>query len=138
MRGGGGELHLLFVRHGETQDNIDRVLQGHRDTNLTPKGLREAEILGEKIKDQQQHIDAIYRSDLKRMIQTIEPILENFSDVPVKADADLRGQCLGRLEGGSYDQVDFGNPRSADPQEGVERFDDFVGRLKGALGRIVV
>ena len=52
-------------------------------------------------------------------------------------DPDLRGQGLGELEGGSYDTVDMGNPRSADPGPGVEKFDDYVRRLKACLGRIV-
>jgi broad specificity phosphatase PhoE len=130
-----GQLHLLFVRHGETQDNIDRVLQGHSDTSLTEKGHREAHVLAEKLRGQQ--IDVIYHSPLTRIVQTIQPILAAQPDVPVLADDDLMGQALGELEGGSYDTVDMSNPRSADGQPGVELFDDFVRRLKRAFARIV-
>lgn len=131
-----GHLHLLFIRHGETQDNIDRILQGWRDTSLTEKGLREASVLADKLTP--QHIDAIYHSPLIRITQTIRPVLESHKDVTtVVADPDLRGQCLGDMEGGSYDTVDMSNPRSADPKPGVERFDDFVERLKRCMGRIL-
>lgn len=131
-----GQLHLLFIRHGETQDNIDRILQGWRDTSLTSKGLREASVLADKLTS--QRIDAIYHSPLIRITQTIEPILESHPDVKtIVADPDLRGQCLGEMEGGSYDTVDMGNPRSADPKPGVEKFDEFVGRLKQCMGRIL-
>jgi broad specificity phosphatase PhoE len=133
--GSNGQLHLLFIRHGETQDNIDRVLQGHRDTSLTPKGHSEAEILAEKLQGQQ--IDAIYHSPLTRMLQTIAPLLAAQPSVPTHASTDLRSQALGSLEGGSYDSIDMGNPRSADGQPGVEPFDDFVRRLKRIFGRIV-
>ncbi|EXJ64971.1 hypothetical protein A1O7_01310 [Cladophialophora yegresii CBS 114405] len=130
-----GQLHLLFVRHGETQDNIDKILQGLRDTSLTEKGLREGEILAKKL--QNQRIDAVYHSPLNRIVQTIRPILADRSDIPVHADADLTGQSLGQLEGGSYDTIDMSNPRSADGQPGVELFDDFVRRLKKVLAVIV-
>ena len=130
-----GQLHLLFVRHGETQDNIDRILQGHRDTSLTEKGLAAAQILAEKLRGKQ--IDAVYHSPLTRIVQTIQPILSDRPDIQIYAEADLLGQGLGRLEGGSYDTVDMSDPRSADGRPGVELFDDFVRRLKRVFARIV-
>ncbi|EXJ84017.1 hypothetical protein A1O3_04684 [Capronia epimyces CBS 606.96] len=130
-----GKLHLLFVRHGETQDNIDRLMQGHRDTNLTEKGVREAHVLADKLRG--QHIDSVYHSPLRRIVQTIEPLLSDRPGVQVHADEDLKGQGLGELEGCSYDAIDMGNPRSADGQPGVELFDDFVRRLKRSFARIV-
>ena len=130
-----GQLHLLFVRHGETQDNIDRILQGLRDTSLTEKGLREAEVLARKLQD--QRIDAVYHSHLIRMVQTIKPILADRPGIPVHADRNLTGQSLGKLEGESYDSVDMSNPRSADGRPGVELFDDFVRRLMKSLAGIV-
>ena len=112
-----GQLRLLFVRHGETQDNIDRILQGQRDTDLTVKGHKEAEVIAGKLKD--EHIDAIYHSPLKRMVQTIAPILEAHPDTPKESDKDLMGQSLGKFEGSSYDSIDMSNPRSAEAMEGT-------------------
>ena len=134
------QLHILFIRHGETQDNIDRMLQGHRDTSLTPKGHREAQVLADKL--HAQPVDAVYHSPLTRIRQTIQPILDqdHRRHLEVHSDPDLRGQFLGDLEGGSYDTVDMNNPRSADAQvatAGVELFDDFVRRLKRSFARIV-
>jgi broad specificity phosphatase PhoE len=130
-----GKLHLLFIRHGETQDNIDKILQGLRDTSLTDKGHREAKILADKMKDEQ--IDVVYHSPLIRIRQTIEPILASRPGLEVHSDKDLTGQSLGKLEGGSYDTVDMSNPRSADGGPGVENFDDFVRRLLKAMAGIV-
>ncbi|KAK5277976.1 hypothetical protein LTR40_009733, partial [Exophiala xenobiotica] len=130
-----GQLHILFVRHGETRDNIDRILQGHRDTSLTDKGLGEAQILAEKLRT--QHIDAVYYSPLIRIVQTIEPLLSDRPQVQKYPNADLKGQALGSLEGGSYDLVDMSNPRDADGQPGVEPFDDFVRRLKRVFAEII-
>ena len=102
---------------------------------MTEKGLREAKVLADKIRG--QHIDAVYHSPLKRMVQTIKPILADLPDVYVEADKDLMGQGLGELEGGSYELLDFSSPRSADTHPGVECFDDFVSRLKQVTGRIL-
>lgn len=134
---GGGQLHLLFIRHGETQDNIDKILQGWRDTNLTEKGHQEAKILAQKILEEDIKIDVMYHSPLIRIKQTIAPILETRPGVETFADPDLRGQGLGDFEGGSYDLVDMSNPRSADDKPGVETFDNFVGRVKRSVGKIV-
>jgi broad specificity phosphatase PhoE len=72
-----------------------------------------------------------------RITQTIEPILKSRSVSNIYADANLKGQGLGDLEGLTYDKVDFGNPRDADVQPGVEKFDDFVQRLKDVTGHII-
>ncbi|KAK3200095.1 hypothetical protein Dsin_023510 [Dipteronia sinensis] len=129
-----GRLILLFIRHGETQDNIDRILQGHRDTSLTKNGIHEAELLAVQLKD--QTFDVIYHSPLIRILQTIEP-LQRRRSIHLIPDDQLKGQCLGELEGVSYDSINMSSPRSADNRPGVELFDDFVRRLKGVFGRIV-
>ena len=130
-----GQLRLLFVRHGETQDNVDKILQGWRDTSLSENGHRDAQTVAGKIKD--QRIDAVYHSPLIRMVQTIDPVINDHPDAPVKPDPDLRSQCMGELEGGSYDLVDMSNPRSANGKPGVEPFDDFLRRLLRAMARII-
>ena len=86
-----------------------------------------------------QKVDAIYHSPLTRIRQTIQPLLDQRpkGSISTRADPDLRGQCLGELEGGSYDSVDLQNPRSADGKPGVELFDDFVRRFSRSFDRIV-
>ena len=133
MSSSDGKLTFLFIRHGETQDNIDRKLQGWRDTSLTDKGHREAGVLASKLAS--TPIDVVYHSPLLRMQQTIAPILKDRKDVEVISDADLRGQGLGVLEGGSYDDIDMSNPRSSDGTEGGELFDQFVQRIVKCFGR---
>ena len=150
-------LQIIFIRHGETDDNITRTLQGHRDTSLTELGQSQAATLTTKLLSQYpaSAITAIYHSPLLRIRQTIAPLLaeldgrgvdaaEQYVDlqgrgevkgVKVVSDADWKGQALGKLEGGSYDSIDMGNPRSADGGEGVEAFDVFVERVRGAFGR---
>ena len=59
---------LLLVRHGETYDNVNQVMQGQTQGQLNDNGLRQAEALAEQMAD--RHIDAFVASDLKRSIDT--------------------------------------------------------------------
>ena len=56
-----------FIRHGETEQNAQKVWQGHTDTPLNKKGLEQAKLLSERISDR---VTKVYSSDLKRASQT--------------------------------------------------------------------
>ncbi|KPI41587.1 uncharacterized protein AB675_9355 [Cyphellophora attinorum] len=138
---------ILFIRHGETDDNVNHPNPpGWRDTSLTPRGHDQAATLTALLLNKYplSRISTIYHSPLLRIRQTIAPLLNHISGstadqqaISIISDADLRGQGLGVLEGGSYDSIDMSNPRSADGQEGVEDFDVFVERLRTCFGRIM-
>ncbi|MBO4658603.1 MAG: histidine phosphatase family protein [Prevotella sp.] len=59
---------LLLVRHGETFDNVNQVMQGQTQGQLNENGIRQAEVLAEQMAS--RHIDAFVASDLKRSIDT--------------------------------------------------------------------
>ena len=59
---------LYLTRHGETEENAKRILQGLLQTKLTKKGIEQAFMLKEKLKN--IHFDAILCSDLIRAIDT--------------------------------------------------------------------
>jgi probable phosphoglycerate mutase len=62
-------MELYIARHGETESNSVRRLQGgSKDTPLTQKGIAQAKKLAEEIKDIE--FDAIYSSPLKRAMDT--------------------------------------------------------------------
>ncbi len=56
-----------FIRHGETEQNAQKVWQGHTDTPLNKKGLKQAKLLSERISSR---VTKVYSSDLKRASQT--------------------------------------------------------------------
>ena len=56
-----------FIRHGETEQNAQKVWQGHTDTPLNKKGLEQAKLLSERISSRGTNV---YSSDLKRASQT--------------------------------------------------------------------
>ena len=62
-------ITLYLARHGQTQENIARIFQGHLPGTLTEEGKRQAAALGEEL--QQARLDAIISSDLKRVTDTV-------------------------------------------------------------------
>ncbi|WP_029363448.1 histidine phosphatase family protein, partial [Herbaspirillum lusitanum] len=55
---------ILLIRHGETDWNVDKRLQGHIDIPLNAEGQRQAAALGRALGN--EPLDAIYASDLQR------------------------------------------------------------------------
>ena len=53
---------VILVRHGQTEENIKQIIQGHNHGTLSDLGREQAMKVGEKLKD--EDIGAIYSSDL--------------------------------------------------------------------------
>lgn len=65
---------LYLVRHGETVDNANQIMQGQTQGKLNENGIKQARELSEQWKD--KAIDIILASDLKRSIDTARIIAE--------------------------------------------------------------
>lgn len=89
-------MQLLFIRHGETDWNVQGRCQGHTDIPLNHVGKKQAENLYQQLKDDK--IDAIYCSDLQRAVQTIE-IAANELKLPIHKTEALRERDYGEWEG---------------------------------------
>ena len=63
---------IYIVRHGQTEWNLLGKTQGHGNSDLTPKGIEQAELLADSMT--KYPIDYIYSSDLGRAYQTAEII----------------------------------------------------------------
>ncbi len=59
---------LFLVRHGETVDNANKIMQGQTQGQLNDVGVRQAEELCNSLID--MHFDVFVSSDLKRAIDT--------------------------------------------------------------------
>lgn len=53
---------LFIARHGQTEWNLKRMIQGHRDIPLTPEGEKQAFELAKELK--RIKFSAIFSSDL--------------------------------------------------------------------------
>ncbi len=63
---------LYLVRHGETVDNANHIMQGQTQGELNDNGIRQAEELANRLKG--EPIDTFVSSDLRRSIHTCELI----------------------------------------------------------------
>lgn len=65
---------LYLARHGETVDNMNKIMQGQTQGQLNENGINQARQLAEELKG--KHIDAFVASDLKRSVDTCRIVAE--------------------------------------------------------------
>jgi len=99
-------LEFFIFRHGQTDWNAERRVQGHTDIDLNETGRREAELLGERLKD--LNIQKIYSSDLSRAQETARISNPNLE---IETSPRLREAHFGEAEGKIFTDVlkEFGD-----------------------------
>lgn len=90
---------FFLVRHGETELNTKKILQGHMDSPLTPQGISDAKLLGKKFKNFK--FDLVFSSDLLRAKRTAEIIIAE-KKLAIESTKILRERSFGELEGKPY------------------------------------
>lgn len=86
-----------FVRHGQTNWNLEHRIQGTFDIELNDTGIKQAEEMRDKLSD--RTFAAIFTSPLKRAAQTAEIIAEAHVDTPLIESQELAERNFGRFEG---------------------------------------
>ena len=66
------ETVIYLVRHGETVDNAQQIMQGQTHGCLNEKGREQARMVAERLAG--EAFDAVVASDLRRAVQTAEII----------------------------------------------------------------
>lgn len=99
---GTSSLFLYLVRHGESHSNSQNRIQGHSDSGLNERGLRQAAKVARRLSG--HSFDRIYSSDLGRALTTCRAIASAVGRKPV-VDPKLREICLGEWEGLTTDEV---------------------------------
>jgi broad specificity phosphatase PhoE len=90
------KTRIILVRHGETLDNKNHIIQGHRQGLLTKSGIVQAKKAGLRLKE--ESIDVIYSSDLKRAKGTAKQIAK-YHNIKVISDRRLRERNFGKYDG---------------------------------------
>lgn len=85
-----------LLRHGETEWNTEKKIQGYGDSPLTDNGILQTEEWGQTLTQWKWH--RIVASDLGRVRQTVA-ILNHSLQLPVAYNASLREQSWGEWEG---------------------------------------
>lgn len=147
-------LTVLIVRHGQTNHNIQRILQGHLNTRLNESGRAQAVTLGKYLKSNTNtKIDAVFSSDLQRCITTTNLIISQMGyiqddqtnpsaplqnpdsndhhyTIPVTFTSNLRERHLGELQ-----EMFIKDAHAKADKEG-KTFMDYGETLKHVNGRL--
>ena len=93
--------HLILVRHGQSNWNLENRFTGWVDVELSSKGKEEAIKAGQLIKELDIKIESFFTSYLIRAIKTLELIMNNSinNNIKVKRAWELNERHYGALTG---------------------------------------
>ena len=138
-------MKLIFIRHGQTDWNVQGKIQGSYDSELNATGIEQAMSLSEKLFNLNYKFSKIYSSPQKRALKTAE-ILSKSSNVDYISVKDLQEMNMGKWEGLSWREVEENYPneykewhlnrRYTKTPEG-ESYQDMLDRVLKAIHKII-
>ena len=121
-------MRVYLIRHGETELNRKRIVQGYAEVPLNDLGIAQATRLAQSFED--VRLDHIYASDLRRATMTAT-VLASHTGVTLSYDLGFRERNPGDLSLKPHEEampffteLDFIPPNG----EGWKEFDDRVDR----------
>lgn len=133
-------MRLIIVRHGETKENVARIVQGQTHGSLTSRGKMQAKKAGLRLK--KERISAFYSSDLGRAIETLLEIARHHNFRKIRLSDKLRERNLGEFQGRPSHELHFaveksgGENGSFRPRGGGETHSDVKRRVMSIVKRI--
>lgn len=130
-----------FVRHGNTDWNIEKRAQGHSHNPLNEVGLKQAHAIGRRL--ERENWDVLISSDLLRARKSAE-IISSYINVPIKLDQRIRERARGGIRGTieeervqkwgkNWRDIDFGQETSEEIRaRGVEFVQEVFKKYKGS------
>ena len=103
------DTEVILIRHGETEWNVAKRFQGHKDSDLTENGKQQVEALGTRFQDEE--LDQLYSSDLLRTQKTAKPVSLS-TGCQVELDVRLREKNLGIFEGLNVPEIQEQHPEA--------------------------
>ena len=138
-------MSILLARHGETDWNIAKRVQGTTDIPLNENGIKQAKFLCENLERDNVNLCRIYSSCQRRALTTAEIVGSRYN-VPVKVIPGLEEMNLGIFEGHTWDEIDTLYPdelkkwhsdKRYNKAPNGESYQDLLERLFSALNRIM-
>jgi uncharacterized phosphatase len=123
---------ICLIRHGETDWNLQRKLQGSTDIPLNETGIEQARKTGEHLKDTEW--DIIVASPLIRAKKTAE-IINEFLNLPIIEMEEFKERDFGDAEGMSLEErtTKKYNTKNYPNQQNIEEFTE---RLMTGLSKV--
>ncbi len=136
-------MKILFVRHGESVDDIEDRYGGWADFDLTEKGLHQATKVTDEISALDIDFEIVLTSPLRRAAQTAE-IISNQLNLHSEVLAYLKERNLnGILTGLTRNEARIKYPKLVEAHsnwqyvDGSERAEDFETRVRNACDYIL-
>lgn len=95
---------ICFARHGETNWNAERRMQGHIDIPLNPNGEKQAALLATSLQRTGHAFDHLYSSDLQRAANTAKQVAAVLK-LPITINPIFRERHVGVLQGLRLDEA---------------------------------
>lgn len=135
---------FYIVRHGETEWNRVKRMQGQTDIPLSEEGVRLAKQSGERMKD--LPIDLIISSPLSRAVETARLMTEG-RDIPLLTDARIQEISFGEWEGerifessvvsGDFRTIFYEDPMHCETPPAGESFADVLARTQSLFQELI-
>jgi len=135
---------VIFLRHGQAKNNIERILTGRTpNIPLTEKGIEQAEKTAKFL--EQMNISAIYSSPIERAKHTAE-IVAKHNSLDVTTDDRLIELDMGKFTGVPYDDIftshgnvfmKFYNGELEIAHNGVETFSEVKKRILSIVDHVI-
>ena len=96
-------MRLLLIRHAESQGNHEGRLQGRKEFPLTERGIRQAELLAERMS--KWPVSAVYSSPIRRAHDTAD-VVANAASLAVIAEPRVQEYDFGEeLSGLTWQEI---------------------------------
>jgi len=132
-------MKIYVMRHGQTEWNIRKVIQGSADIPLNTAGREQAKLVCEKMRE--KPFDLILTSPLQRAQETAAIVNGEGYSKPIIIEPKLRERNCGEYEGvkkADFDYNDFWNFNTPSNYEKAESKQDFYDRIKLLLDELTV
>lgn len=135
-------IKIYLGRHGETDLNSEERLRGWIDEPLNGDGIKEAKVMGEKMK--KYPIDRIYCSDLDRADHTAQMVAKQHNLKPIPRQwfrpinfGEWNGKKVADIKDKMQELLDKWKTNPGLEAPGGESFADFQERNLGGLHAVV-
>lgn len=135
------ETRLILVRHGETKQNVAKVIQGQEGGELTQKGREQAKAVGRALLGLE--IDAVYCSDLKRTKDTLslfpEVLKKNVTYTNLLREryfGKYEGYPRNKIVGAFFDETEF-EPLEIFNNRGIYAINEIIRKSNGKTSCLV-
>ena len=129
-------MKIYITRHGQTDWNAMRHIQGRTDIPLNEEGRKQAAIVRDGMKDIE--LDAIISSPLIRAQETADIINEEHK-LPILQDERVIERAFGDLEGTDIKEMNFTNfwhPERTQLYPTCEKVQDFYHRIYNFIDEV--